>query len=112
MSKQVYMPLDGMLLREIDDCRIGLSKALRDEGMNISMLDGCARKLDDYDARSLGVPVSVHNLKKSTLTIVQYLRMAQMLLDNINDDMRRIWHAREAFSNCVAAQALQNETRE
>lgn len=86
MTENNYVPhpSDGKLLREIDACRTELSKALHMYSRDIATMDKCATELQDHK------PVYVHNIKNSTLTAVMYLRMAQMVLDNIQDDMRKV----------------------
>ena len=84
-TNYVPHPTDGKLLREIDACRTELSKALHMWNRDISSLDKCACLLNGTDE-----PVSIHNIKNSSLMVVQYLRLAQMVLENMNADIRNI----------------------
>ncbi len=86
IGNYVPHPSDGKLLREIDACRMELSKALHMWNRDISMLDKCACQLNGGTTE----PVSMHNIKNSSLMVVQYLRLAQMSLDNMNADMRKL----------------------
>lgn len=86
IGNYVPHPTDGKLLREIDACRMELSKALHMWNRDISMLDKCACQLKEENAE----PVSMHNIRNSSLMAVQYLRLAQMSLENMSADMRKL----------------------
>lgn len=100
MSKENYLlkcPIDGSVLSEIDYSRIALAKLINEKKEDISRISDLSNKLDDYEAAELGVLISVHNVKQTTLAISNYLGIVEMLLSNLRDDMQNIYEKRDEF---------------
>lgn len=91
-----YIPVDGRMLQDLDYCRDRLVHMIDGNRVEIKSLAWKADKLSDYDAATLGVLREVHNIKNMSVEIENYLAIVDMLLDNLEDDLRKIRLKREA----------------
>ena len=96
------VPMDPSALADLDYDRAQIAHSIQERKENISRMAKMAIKLDSYDARKIDSVVQVDNIKKIGMEISNYLGIVEMLLDNMNSDLRHIYQQRKLFARNYA----------
>lgn len=105
--REDLIPLNGKVLNAINcDC-LDLSREIKKIEEHTGKMAKHAQRLDEHEAAILYTTKQVHNIKNSASQAYMYIGIANMLLDNIKDDLATLYKERDKF--CYEqAERLQN----
>lgn len=102
-------PLDSAILSDIDYERRVAHKAIGGISDNVRILAESGLKLDMHDSRQLGVAMEVRNIQYNGTSIRQYLGIVQLLLEEMDRDLKMIHYKRKEFARALLLNRVRQE---
>ena len=93
----VFIPLSGEELSVVDEESKHIYATLSDLQYNCVTLAHSVMKLSKHEASQICCLKQIQNMHNSVLHISQYIGIAKMLLDNMQDDLKFVYKQRKAF---------------
>ena len=109
VSLEKITPLDSAILSDIDYERAVAYKAVEGISDNVRILAESGLKLDMHDSRQLGVAMEVRNIQYNGTSIRQYLGIVQLLLEEMDRDMKTIYYKRKEFMRVLLLNRARQE---
>lgn len=103
MKKEIRLPeelilMDKRQLQDLDVYITLLGEMGFENARYVRKLADTAMTLSEDEARKLTARTEVHNIRNAATQIAQYFGLIQMLVSNINDDLKSINDKREIYA--------------
>ena len=94
---KMFTPIKGVYLAQITKSRVKLASVVRqNKGAAASLLDG-SHKISEEEARKIDAGIEFHNILNAARSVKVYFDMAEMLLENMSEDLKNIETKRKIY---------------